>query len=630
MNDLSRTEKSRPEINWDRISYSSVWQITVVLTFLLLFWTLASISPSTDKTHSQYLWVGEILLFLLWISSLFIAIKRRQNTTFKIIQYVKDHPQIWVAIIYLVLSSPDIKVLPMCDNGAYFKSVLDAVKGFDFTPANSLKAMILFGHPAFGYAAFMMLGQFISYGNFVIANIQERILSISAILAFAGIVDYFFASRFGKVERLLITAIFAFTPLAYGLTLTVSPDYAILAFLCLTVYFYLHKFPILTLASGIMLCFSKEAGALIYGFVVLGLFSVLLPYASKDNTSKFKIKIYADSLVKNLYLVFPLLLFIFYILINGQLWVFKNPQDLLQSQSYLTLDPIVIHDKTIQVFLASFNWVIWGTIGFAGLIAIIRRLTRPIESNRKSEENLWLIIFALALIPFLVSNYLIKTWNNARYLVPVIFFELIFFFKTLEVFRRQIIIKIGILSISFVLFLASCFRTFDPVLLHFFPTFMFGDHRMSFYNSEFTLCDLTLYNREYVYYNRLFDRFLQDAKFNPSQDEFVFMTDNYLVKHNITYNWTGEAWTGNIYIDPRTGTRTFNPGSNLILKAIVVQGDTSSIELPVHAFSIRIFWRKSLGNQADTLIKQYYNIVREIHAEEDGYFLDGYELELKK
>lgn len=618
---------------WQRVSYKLALQCTVVFTFLALFWTLASLSPSTDKSHPVNMITGEIVLVVLWVFSLGLTLKARGRSPIKINirRLILDHPQVWVVAVYLALSCWDIQVFPMCDNGAYFNSTLNAVQHFNFVLGPSLKAMKLYGHPSYGYAAYMMLGQFLGYGNFVMANAQVRLLSAAAILAFAGIVGYLFPGPSRRWQRVLITALFAFMPLVYGVSLGITTDHAVLVFLCLTICLYMLDAPVLALASGVMLCFSKEAGALLYGSLVVSLYAVLLPYQAKGGSGPW-LKSFVKSALKNSYLWIPLILFGIYILVDGQLWMFNNPHDLLQSSSnFIALTYSTAYDKTIQIFLANFNWVIWGLIGMGLLIGIYRlrgRITRP---GRISEQMIWLIVLALSLVPFLVVNYILNTWNNPRYIVPLSLFEMVFLMKAIETMWQRFLLQAGVLAVSLVLLFAACFKTFDPVLFHFFPTFNFGDHRMSFYNSQRTLCDLTVYNREFVYYNQLFDRFLQQSHMNPATDELVFFTSDYLLSHNIAYEWTGTDWTGTPYVNPGSMTRTYDPKGNLPLKTQIfpTAGPADVSALPTHAFTIRTFWRESLQTQADATIQKYYRIVRQIHVEEDGYTLDGYELVLK-
>lgn len=616
---------------WHGVSYKIALQCTIVLTFLTLFWTLASLSPYTDKSFPVNLITGEIVLILLWVLSVVLTLKANGRSSIDLRSLVHAHPEIWVVAVYLVLSCWDIKVFPMCDNGAYFKSVLDAVHHFNFVLGDSLKAMKLYGHPAYGYAAYMMLGQFLGYGNFVVANVQVRLLSAAAILAFAGIVGTLFPDPSRRWPRVLITALFAFIPLVYGVSLTISTDHAVLVFLCLTICFYMLDAPVLALASGVMLCFSKEAGALLYGSLVVSLYAILLPYQAR-NGSGSRLKGFVKNAVKNSYLLIPLALFAIYIFVDGQLWMFNNPHDLLQSSTnFIAVKYSTSYDKTVQIFLANFNWVIWGLIGLGLLIGAYRLLGKKTRPGRMSEQGVWLIVLGLTLVPFLLVNYILNTWNNPRYIVPISLFAMLFLMKAIETIGQRVLIRTGVLTVSLVLLFASCFKTFDPVLFHFFPTFNFGDHRMSFYNSQRTLCDLTLYDREFVYYNRLFDRFLQQSHLNPAADEFVFFTDDYLLSHNIAYEWTGTDWTGTLYINPGSMTRTYDPKGNLPLRAQIFPsaGPPDVSSLPAHAFTVRTFWRESLQKQADATIQKYYRIVRQIHVDEDGYTLDGYELVLK-
>lgn len=254
------------------------WQSSLVLTFLVFFWVLASLSTRTAKPDPLAWVVGSVILLLLWVPAVIITIGGLRDHAISLRGLLRENPQLWIAALYLALAVRDIGVIPMCDSGAYFRMVLEAVQQFDFVPGDSLGAMALAGHPAQAYAAYMMLGQFLGFGNYAIANLQMYFLHVVGILAFSGVTSELFRGQGRKWERLLATALFAFTPLVYGLSLTNSPDFAVLAFFCLVLWAVLRGYPILAMASGIMLCFSKEYGAILYAGLVLGVFGVLVPY----------------------------------------------------------------------------------------------------------------------------------------------------------------------------------------------------------------------------------------------------------------------------------------------------------------------------------------------------------------
>jgi hypothetical protein len=606
------------------------WQCSLVLTFLLLFWTLAALSPVTDKTHRSAMIIGEALLTAMWAVSSIVAFGRRPPIRFDPRSLIRDHPQLWIAAAYFAASLWDLRVIPMCDNGAYFKSILDAVQRFDFVPGEGLQAMKLFGHPAYAYAATMMLGQFMAFADFAVANLQARILEVVGILAFAGIVGHLFPGEGRRLERLLLTALFTFFPLVYGVSLTISPDHAVLVFFCLTIYCYLEGYAILTVASGLMLCFSKEAGALLYASLCLGLFAALLPFRSRQAPPPRRLT-YLRSIGESAYLGIPALLFVLYLALDGQLWKFKSLQDLLQGPLTSSgLDASTVYDKTVQLFLANFNWLVWGLIAAGVALALYRWVRRRFRVAAWTERDVWLVVLGISLLPFLMINYKYVTWNNARYIVPVSLVEVILLGRGLESLWLNSRTRLGTLAVCLVILGASSFRTFDPLLNRLFPTFWLGDHRMSFYNSQITLCDLTLYNREYVYLNRLFDRFLHETGMDPQRDKLVFFAANYLADHNITYLWTGQEWTGTIYVDPHSGTRTYDPRGTLPLQALVFSGtNVAESSLPAHAYTVSLFWRRGLETYSESNLERYYRIVRTIRVEEDGYWLEGFELALK-
>lgn len=610
------------------LDFDAAWQTALVLTILVLFWALASLSARTAKPDPLAQVVGGVILLLLWVPAVIITIGGLRDRTMSLRGLLRENPQLWIAALYLAVAVRDINQIPMCDNGGYFRMVLDAVQQFDFAPGDSLRAMALAGHPAQAYAAYMMLGQFLGFANFAIANFQMHLLHVVEILAFSGIAGQLFPGQGRRWERLLATALFAFTPLVYGLSLTISPDFAVLAYFCLVVWAVLRGYPILAVASGVMLCFSKEYGAILYAGLVLGIFGVFVPYNACRGVAPRR-RLLAMGWKKHLPLLLPLALYSLYLALGGSLWRLSSAQEAASAVLHQP-ELWILRDKTIQLFLANFNWLVWGFIGASLPLAFIWHRREAFQPPAASGPGVWFVVLGVAMVPFLLVNYQYVTWSNARYVLPVCLMTILLLVRALESWVRPIPVRVGALAVCLVLFGASCVRTFDPVLLRAFPTFRFGERRMSFYNSVATVCDLTFYNREYVYYNRLFDRFLEEAGYDPREDEFVFFTGSVwagLANHNIEYMWTGGKLLGPMYIEPQTLRRSFDATGNLRLRStIFVRGASDPSVLPAHAYCIEPFWIRKLHDLSVSEMKDYYHIVREIRVEEDGYSLIGYEL----
>ncbi|MCX6071615.1 MAG: hypothetical protein NTU91_12295 [Chloroflexi bacterium] len=608
--------------------FDAAWQAALILTILVLFWGLASVSARTARPDPVARGVGAVILMLLWMPAVIITIRELRDHTVSLRALLRENPQLWIAALYLALAARDVNQIPMCDNGAYFRMVLEAVQLFDFVPGDSLRAMALAGHPAQAYAAYMMLGQFLGFGNFAIANLQMYLLHVVEICCFWGIVGKLFPGRDRRWERLLATALFAFTPLVYGLSLTISPDFAVLTFFCLVLWAVLRKHGTLAVASGVMLCFSKEFGALLYAGLVLGIFGVLVPYDACRGLAPRRRSL-AMEWKTHLPLLLPLVLYALYLALGGSLWRLSSAQDAASALLH-PLDPWILWDKTIQLFLANFNWSVWGLIGACIPLAFIWRRRKESQPPAPSGPGVWFVVLGVAMVPFLLLNYLLVTWSNARYVLPVCPVAILLLVRALESWVRPIQVRAGALAILLALFGASCFRTLDPVLFRAFSTFTFGEHRMSFYNSMPTICDLTFYNREYVYYNRLFDRFLSEVGYDPEVDEFVFFTGGVwaeLANHNFEYLWTGGRLLGPMYVETGTLKRSFLPtGNSLLRSTIYVSGETNPSSLPGHAYLIEPFWMSEQRAISATEMNTFYRVVRVIRVEEDGYSLVGYEL----
>ncbi len=604
-------------------------QFALVLSFPSLFWMLALLSPWTDKTNSRLQVAIAVVLLSLWMLAVVITFRSRTWGSVKLKRFVQRNPQLWIVAIYLLLALRDISVIPTCDNGGYYRGILEAVDQFNFNLARSLPAMKLAGHPSQAYTAYMMMGQFLDFANFHIANLQTYILHVVGILSFWGIVGYLFPGGHRSCERLLATALFAFTPLVFGLSLTVSPDFAVLAFLCLVIWSIMRGYTVLTVAAGVMLCFSKEAGAFLYACLLLGVFGLLVPYRVLTSGGT-RTRVLGKELREVGHLLLPLAFCALYVATDGQLWGGATVRTLAEQTMLFPLDATTLRDKTIQMFVANFNWVVWGLIGMSIAIALLRRRGHVPKPPRASQPGIWFLVLGVTLAAFVLVNYTFRTWNNARYIVPVCLFTVLFLVRALESLVRRRTLRLGVLAVCLGLFAASCIRTFDPVLLRLFPTFRFGQHRMSFYNSVATVCDLTLYNHEYTYYNRLFDRFLTESGFDPYSDQFAFFVGGRwetLAVHNIEFLWAGGGMLGPLYIDPASRTRTYDAVGNPLLRStIFVSGDTDASILPEHAFSIELFWIRKLHDLSLTEMTNYYEVVREIRVEEDGYSLVGYEL----
>lgn len=107
----SQTKQSR--------GFEIAWHSALVLSFLTLFWALASLSPWTDKSDPLALVGGAVILVLLWVPAKALTIRWRERLPVSPRRLLHDNPQLWIVALYLILAVRDLNVLPTCDHGAY-------------------------------------------------------------------------------------------------------------------------------------------------------------------------------------------------------------------------------------------------------------------------------------------------------------------------------------------------------------------------------------------------------------------------------------------------------------------------------------------------------------------------------
>jgi hypothetical protein len=261
-----------------------------VIFLLLLFFDLGILSPVTDKNYitpctTILLLICNSLASILLLSftiKKFNVIKQK-----KIRDLISNNPVIIILILYTFAKIFYIDTMLRWDGAWYFTRLLESVENFNFTFNSFLKDFNWYGHPSMGYAFLMSLSQFLDFGNHLLLNIENLIIALVSILLFYKILTYLFKDNgLNTAEYVLLTALFAFNPLYFGVSLSFSLDFPVLVFLLASIWALLYNRMILFALFGTILVFSKETGTLLY-FTFLSfslLFYLIIKIQLKNQT----------------------------------------------------------------------------------------------------------------------------------------------------------------------------------------------------------------------------------------------------------------------------------------------------------------------------------------------------------
>ncbi len=401
---------------------------------------------------------------------------------------------------YLFFLLPGLSTAPVWDAGLYYSSLLDGIFSFDFSILSFMSSFSGFHHPT--QALFFLYAplQYLFPGSVLALNLTTLLLGIVMLCSYYG-----FCLRLFKNNRnlaLLSAVVFACLPQTLAFTTGLNPDFGMLVAMAILLGCFAWEHKVGMVLGGVLLLFSKEPGLLLYGGFGLGYLASLMPgLPAKHRTKTFFIRAF-----QRWYLLIPLILFGLYILgfgmarlestggiatlfaggTRGFLWDWPHIFTILQ-----------------QLFAFQFQWV----FVLVGLLAFLR--ARKKKNPPVFERFLWLPLLGTMLVYFVFLLFYVEI-DLLRYVLPfALLWPVIcgwvgscFDSACPFVFR----VSAGCLS---GLLLLSSFVLVDPISNLLFPYRVpVGETRLinvTQLPSFHTLCEVNLYNREYLAYSRLLD-----------------------------------------------------------------------------------------------------------------------------
>jgi hypothetical protein len=523
--------------------------------------------------------------------------------------YIKDNnlPVLIILLTYLSVKLFYINTMLRWDGAYFYCLLIQSINNFDFTLNNFFNYFNWNGHPSMGYALIMSLGQFIDLGNHTILNIQNLLLALLAIFSFYKILVYLYQDN-NRTEILLMTSLFAFNPLFFGVSLTLSLDFPLIIFWTAAIYALLYNRMIFFTLFGTLLVFSKETGAFLYFVFLISIFFVNLFYRHEQIFEK-KIK----GLL--LYLIIPAVVFACYLVYSGgQLWKGGSLNWSSNSFHAFGFNLSVLTTRLSELFILNFNWILTLII----LISLINIFFSPInylKYQNESRNNIYRLLF-LVFIAYIIFNLFYITWNHPRYVILSVFFLLIFsHYALLNIFKKERT-RILILACMLVLSLIQTFKTVDPLSKKVFNTLSIGEHQMLSIGSA----DELVYNAEYVVIDTLLNKLNKEININDNSN--IILSDvndgGWMAHFNGAYPHT------TIYINKSNLTRTFKKENAFQPKTYTVW-EINQDHKPVNAYYIEMWY----GNGPDELkhLQQYYSITEIRKIDHHGYYFKLYKLE---
>jgi hypothetical protein len=593
---------------------------TIILCFGSLFLGSAIISHHVINNYNFFTKFSIISLFLSTIVFMFAYFRDQffinwQNKLGhkKIGLFTANAYLFYILILlYIIVRFRFLNAMPKYDGLIYSTGLLDVIPTFNFTLTSLFSNFALFNHTSIGYIMIMAIGQYFSFGNNYLINIEDMLLNILGIFAFYKIGKHFFSESKFNAEVLIATFIFAFTPQFFGQSLTMDNDFPTLVFFVCMIAAYLYDQKVLFILSSLLLIFSKETGIMLYVAFVFSLFVVIF-FINIKRTSIF------DTMINNFHLFVSGVFFaLYYVFRGGQMWVSLDDS----SSQFFIFRQFITRILSVM-FLSNFKWVTLLIIVIS-LIIMIFKYKKKFKMSGLIKEFPIIIPLIFTYLLYTIFFCFFNTNVHPRYYVGVEFFLcffLMFLLVKSNIFKK---IRITVLIAVASLYFLSIFYTFDPLMFMNYKSFDFSNKKivmMGRPGAEF-ICDDIVYNSQYTQITFALNDIFKGIKVEP---------DTKLVFLDCVKNWTvglDAFGATKIYIDTDTSELTLSPDHSFVPTVYYYNdgADFSQLKDLGECYAIYIDWNGIDEQKALNNYQQYFKIDNTQTVDYYGYIMKAYKM----
>ncbi len=386
-----------------------------------------------------------------------------------------NFPLAIILTAYCVLLLPFLRFVPFWDGASYFVCMMNAVRAATF----SLPNFQCDGHFSTVYLLMLSVTQYLDFGNVTLVHLLNIFIGCGGIWAVSTIVRFVHRNQHDALSLWLITAVYAFMPLAVSHALQLNLDFPVMSFFAMFLACLLRGYRVGAVLAGIAMIFSKETGAVVY-MGTTALF-VLHQIARKHGT----IREMSRKATQYIYLGIPFVILVVYyttfkFISNHDLtWYGTSPKDALSTAFDLNMYDEGIRAMLFDIFVLNFNWIPSVFIVVFLLQRLFKLVLKPLPTTDNAGVTMrtHILLFCLLLTAVYIVTR-VRPWNNARYILVAYPALVVCFSIALHALIRSKIVRHTILVCLLLLLILSNFRTIDPVSKRVFHTFKFGSHEM--------------------------------------------------------------------------------------------------------------------------------------------------------
>jgi hypothetical protein len=542
-----------------------------------------------------------------------------------------------IVLGHLAARAPYWDLVPRWDGASYYQWIANSTRDLDLSLIRLATLFRVADHPSHAYGLYLAIGQLLLPFNHVIANVQNTALAALGIYAFWLLLRRL-CSAWSANLRLLLTLIFAFNPLYFGVSLTPNADLPVTVFLIVVLASYAYDRLIWFGFAGLCLCFSKEPGLLAYGLLLMLL---VLFWAIPRAKSLAHLVIDFDELVSFsdrlliplqrgpraivrsamvvLVAMFPLAVFLAYHqALPKASWA--TSVSTWKDTGFLCfgLNSRMFRTVLGEALLLNFAWI--PTLLVMASIAKGQIWSDRVGEPNSMDERAMVRVLACLFVAYLLVHCLYINYLNPRYVLALVPLWLILAGYSLRRLIDSERIRIAGCSVFAALSVAQTWYALDPVSNGYWTTFKIGDRTALHVGGDVPAdlqgkADGFVYNAQFAALERLYRGVNHYYLRRRPQPVLFFGSSHY---------WMIFYCLDPVRIDPATLEFTTNPADSRI-------GLIGIDELtPEHRFPFAVYvalpWIEDPTVSLQKVGK-YYDVVGTHRIWYGAYYLDTYDLQ---
>ncbi len=356
--------------------------------------------------------------------------------------------------------------------------------------------------------------------------VNLMMLVIGAVIFFR--IAYRFSSHKRLLPLLLITCVYAFSPFTHGLAYSISLETFLTFGILLYFYGEAEHIPAVKIIAALIICFSKETGAVIL-VAIMALKLVINLFSRKDALPFYKRLELPTTLC-----IFAVGLMWLYDFLSFS-WISSNTADLLVTTdgkpfNNFAISTTYIKDRAVSFLFGNFTWLILLVVLVGFAVGFIRRKTLKIEPEKLQFILLVTVGFVASLFP--VFSFI--TYNHMRYVMPSVILLLVLLPFALEMLFGRVQIRSFLCGALALCSFAQCYLTVDPFMHLFFDTIDKGNGKIIYTSNNVisdklkrtqAICVPAQYNREIMYFDFAMDELL--SKIDYKDDDCILYSAEY-------------------------------------------------------------------------------------------------------